>query len=439
MDNNNIPKIRLSIFWFRRDLRLTDNHGLYEALRAGQSILPIFIFDTDILDSLKDKKDKRVNFIYRQLQTIQKELLGVKSSLYILHGHPKTCFEKLMQDWNVDSVYTNHDYEPYAVRRDQDIANFLLSQQIPFYTFKDQVIFEKEEITKKDGHPYTVYTPYSKSWKEKYFSQENIRFPSEQFLDHFYKTAPFSFPSLKSIGFEKIDLEIPYPQLEKEVIVHYEETRNLPFLPGTSRMSVHLRFGTVSIRELAAYGSKWNVTWLNELIWREFFMMILYHFPRVVTDSFKTQYDRIPWRNNEPEFQLWCNGETGYPLVDAGMRELNETGFMHNRVRMVVASFLTKHLLIDWRCGEAYFAEKLLDYELASNNGNWQWCAGCGCDAAPYFRIFNPTTQQEKFDPDFIYIKRWIPGFQTNYISPIVDHAMARQKALEVFKNALQD
>ena len=438
MISKNIPKIELTIFWLRRDLRLNDNHGLHEALRSGLPVLPIFIFDTNILDSLKDKKDKRVNFIYRQLQSIQKELLQKNSSLHILYGKPLDCLEKLTRDWNISAVYTNHDYEPYAIQRDQEIADFLLSRQIPFYTFKDQVIFEKKEITKKDGNPYTVYTPYSKAWKEKYGTEKKIRFPSELHLDHFYKTTPFPIPALKQIGFEENEFEISSPTPDKDLIIHYDATRNLPAVQGTSRMSVHLRFGTVSIREVAATALQWNATWLNELIWREFFMMILYHFPRVVTESFKTQYDRIPWRNNEKEFELWCKGETGYPLVDAGMRELNETGFMHNRVRMVVASFLTKHLLIDWRWGEAYFAEKLLDYELSSNNGNWQWCAGCGCDAAPYFRIFNPITQQEKFDPDFIYVKKWIPGFQPGYLPTIVDHDIARERALTVYKKALQ-
>ena len=439
---NSNPKIvndNVVIFWFRRDLRLHDNHGLYEALRSGLPVLPIFIFDTDILDSLKDKKDKRVNFIYHQLQLIQNELLQKKSSLYVLHGRPLDSFKKLTHDWKICAVFTNHDYEPYAILRDQQTGDFLSSHQIPFYTFKDQVIFEKDEIVKKDGKTYTVYTPYAKAWKEKYVTEKRIHFPSEQLTDHFYKTTPFPIPTLKEIGFEENEFEISSPTPDQDLIHNYSETRNLPAIPGTSRMSVHLRFGTVSIRELATDALQWNTTWLNELIWREFFMMILYHYPRVVTESFKTQYDRISWRNNEMEFQLWCKGETGYPLVDAGMRELNETGFMHNRVRMVVASFLTKDLLIDWRWGEAYFAEKLIDYELASNNGNWQWCAGCGCDAAPYFRIFNPVSQQEKFDPEMVYIKRWIKDFRTGYLPPIVEHEFARKRALEVYKKALQE
>jgi len=428
---------KITIFWFRRDLRLHDNHGLYEALRAGHPVLPIFIFDTDILDHLKDPKDKRVNFIYQQIQYLQTELVKFNSSLLVLHGKPKVCFEKVVRDFEIKAVYTNHDYEPYAIHRDQEIS--LLLKDIPFYTFKDHVVFEKNEIVKKDGKPYTIYTPYAKAWKEKYFSQSKTRYPGEKHLDKLFKTKALPFPSLKEIGFKTVHFKAPSPHPDKKIILNYDATRNQPSVDGTSRMSIHLRFGTVSVRELAAAASRWNETWLNELIWREFFMMILCHFPNVVTESFKPKYDQIEWRNNEDEFQLWCKGETGYPLVDAGMRELNETGFMHNRVRMVVASFLTKHLLIDWRWGEAYFAEKLLDYELSSNNGNWQWCAGCGCDAAPYFRIFNPIAQQEKFDPDFIYIKKWIPDFKPGYLLPIVDHAFARNRALETFKKALQE
>lgn len=430
-------KTELTIFWFRRDLRLHDNHGLYKALKSGIPVLPVFIFDTDILDHLKDPKDKRVNFIYQQIQYLQTELNKINSSLLVLHGKPKECFKKLIRDFEIKAIYTNHDYEPYAIQRDHEIS--LLLKSIFFYSFKDQVVFEKNEIVKKDGKPYTIYTPYAKAWKEKYFSQTRFRYPSEKHLDKLYQIKPFPVPPLKDIGFEAIDFIAPPANPDKKIILRYDETRNQPAVDGTSRISIHLRFGTVSVRELAAAASQWNETWLNELIWREFFMMILFHFPKVVTESFKPKYDRMEWRNDEAEFQLWCKGETGFALVDAGMRELNETGFMHNRVRMVVASFLTKDLLIDWRWGEAYFAEKLLDYELASNNGNWQWCAGCGCDAAPYFRIFNPISQQEKFDPEFIYIKKWIPDYRPGYLQTIVDHDAARIRTLEVYKKALKD
>lgn len=430
---------KISIFWFRRDLRLYDNHGFYEALKQSEAVLPVFIFDKNILEGLKVKTDKRVSFIHSTLSEIQKKLKNSGSSLYVLHDTPLAAFEKLTKEFDIVAVYANHDYEPYAIQRDEEIKNFLSAKNISLHTFKDQVVFEKAEVVKGDGSPYTIFTPYSKVWKEKYLFDKKARYPSEKHLDKLLKTKPFPFPTLEQIGFEVVQFEIPPPTPDKGIIQHYDETRNLPFINGTTRLSVHLRFGTVSVRELAAVASKWNDQWLNELIWREFFMMILWHFPKVVTESFKAKYDRIPWRNNETEFKKWCAGETGFPMVDAGMRELNATGFMHNRVRMVVASFLTKHLLIDWRWGEAYFAEKLLDYELSSNNGNWQWCAGCGCDAAPYFRIFNPTEQQKKFDPDIIYIRKWIKDYKPGYLEPIVDHDFARKRVLEVFKKALNE
>ena len=435
-----MTKPKLSLFWFRRDLRLHDNHGLYQALTQSEPVLPIFIFDKDILEGLKEKADKRVAFIHHALTGIQETLQTEGSSLRILHDSPLQAFEKLTKEFDITAVYTNHDYEPYAIARDKAIGEFLASKSIPFHTFKDQVVFEKAEVVKGDGSPYTIFTPFSKIWKEKYLADKKVRYPSEKYLGNLFKTKPYTLPSLKQLGFEDVPLDIPSTTPDKGIIQHYDETRNLPYLPnGTSRMSVHLRFGTVSVRELAAMASKWNDQWLNELIWREFFMMILWHFPQVVTESFKAKYDRIPWRNNETEFKKWCEGKTGYPMVDAGMRELNETGLMHNRVRMVVASFLTKHLLIDWRWGEAYFAEKLLDYELSSNNGNWQWAAGCGCDAAPYFRVFNPYEQQKKFDPDMVYIRKWIKEYRPGYLDPIVDHEFARKRVLDVFKAALNE
>ena len=429
----------VAIFWFRRDLRLHDNHGFFKALTNPENVLPIFIFDTNILDGLKDEEDKRVMFIYDSLMELQAQLKESGSSLYSLHDTPVNAFKKLIKEFKIRAVYTNHDYEPYAIQRDNEIGTLLKEHAIPFYSFKDQVIHEKDEVVKKDGKPYTIYTPYANTWKAKYLNEKKVRYPSEKHLDSLVKTNPFPFPSIEALGFKKVTYDVSSPLPDKQIITHYEENRNIPSVEGTSRMSVHLRFGTISVRELAAAASKWNEVYLNELIWREFFMQILYHFPQVVTESFKEKYDRIHWRNHEKEFRLWCDGKTGYALVDAGMRELNETGFMHNRVRMVVASFLTKHLLIDWRWGEAYFAEKLLDYDLSSNNGNWQWCAGCGCDAAPYFRIFNPTEQQKKFDPDFIYIKKWIKNYKPGYLDPIVEHEFARKRCLEEFKRALNE
>ncbi len=430
-------KQEISVCWLRRDLRLFDNTALYHALKSEYPVLLIFVFDTEILDKLSDKKDRRVAFIRNALLDIQAQLIKNHSSLYVLNSTPVNAFERICNEFNVREVFTNHDYEPYAIHRDGEIKRFLSSKNIPFYTFKDQVIFERNEVMKADGSPYTVFTPYSKVWKQKYYQQNPDGLPSEKHLTKVFQTSPFHFPTLTEIGFEEINLEVADIDVSEALIRSYHETRNTPGVAGTSHLSVHLRFGTVSIRQLAAQASRLNESWLNELIWREFFMMILFHFPQVVNQSFKPKYDEIKWRNNEKEFDLWCKGETGYPMVDAGMRQLNETGWMHNRVRMVTASFLCKHLLIDWRWGEAYFAQKLLDYDLSANNGNRQWAAGSGCDSAPYFRIFNPTEQTRKFDPKLTYVKTWIRNFDPFYLQPIVDHAFARKRALEVYKNAL--
>lgn len=429
----------VSIFWFRRDLRLHDNHGFYQALKSSSNVLPIFIFDKNILEQLSDKKDKRVSFIHQTLKSLNEQLIKHGSSLFVLHDEPLHAFKIIYELFSLNAVYTNHDYEPYAIERDLKIKEWFKSKNISFYTFKDQVIFEKNEVMKSDGTPYTIFTPYSKIWKQKLEDEKFKTFPSENLLFNLFKTKPFPFPSFNEIGFEKSDSEIPSTKIKKEIISNYHLTRNLPAVNGTSKLSIHLRFGTVSIREFAALALQLNEQWLNELIWRDFFMMILFQFPYVTERSFKKKYESIEWINNETEFEKWCTGETGYPIVDAGMRELNETGFMHNRVRMIVASFLTKHLLIDWRWGEAYFAEKLLDYELSSNNGNWQWAAGCGCDAAPYFRIFNPAEQTKRFDPEMKYIKKWIPNFTSDYLPPMVEHDFARKRALEVFKKSLEN
>lgn len=432
-------KTPLTLFWFRRDLRLYDNHGLFEALQSGSSVLPLFIFDTDILCKLPDKSDKRVGFIHHSILTLQEELVKAGSSLLVLHGKPLEVFQQLCGQYTIAAVYTNHDYEPDAINRDADVADFLHHQQIPFKTFKDQVIFEKSDVVKPDGNPYTVFTPFSKAWKHKITDADVQPFPSVELLKYLYKTHPLNIPSLSEIGFQDSGSSFPPPFVDENVIRQYHETRDFPSLKGTSGLSVHLRFGTVSIRALVQMALRWNESWLNELIWREFFMMILYHFPQVVTRSFKGQYDQLQWRNDEEEFRRWCSGTTGYPIVDAGMRELNATGYMHNRVRMIVASFLTKHLLIDWRWGEAYFAEKLMDYELSSNNGNWQWSAGCGCDAAPYFRIFNPAEQTRKFDAEGLYIKQWVGNLhEKDYPQPIVEHQWARERCLIVFKEGLK-
>lgn len=431
--------MNINIFWFRRDLRLVDNHGLFRALKSGKPVVPVFIFDKNILNELSDKNDRRVSFIYDRLLQLQAEIKKYNASLTILYDEPLKAFKKLAKEYNISEVFTNHDYEPYAINRDEEIAVYLKKKGIKFSTFKDQVIFEKNEVMKSDGSPYTIFTPYSRIWKQKLAAENLTGYPSEDNLAAFLKSRPVPFPSLKVMGFEKTKFAVPEKTIDPSVIQRYDETRNIPSVNGTSRLSIHLRFGTVSIRQLVKAATELNEQWLNELIWREFFMMILFHFPHVISSSFKPKYDSIRWRNNEQEFELWCKGETGYPIVDAGMRELNETGFMHNRVRMIVASFLTKHLLIDWRWGEAYFAEKLLDYELSSNNGNWQWAAGCGCDAAPYFRIFNPAEQTKRFDPDMVYIKRWIKNYQPGYLPPVVEHEFARNRALNIYKQSLSE
>lgn len=426
----------ISVFWFRRDLRLQDNHGLYNALNSGTPILPIFIFDKEILEKLPTKQDARVCFIHETLMGLNADLKKFNSSIYAIHDTPINAFKKICTAYQIKDVYTNHDYEPDAIQRDKHIGAFLHSKGIGFHTFKDQVIFERNEIQKSDGTPYAVFTPYSNAWKKKYTEQPPIIYQSENHLHNCVKEI-FPFPSLLELGFQKVNIELPVPTINRATIQSYHLNRNFPSVKGTTKLSVHLRFGTVSVRALCKIASELNEQWLNELIWREFFMMILYHYPHVAKGSFRPAYDHIPWRNNEHEFEKWCKGETGYLIVDAGMRELNTTGFMHNRVRMIVASFLTKHLLIDWRWGEHYFAEKLLDFELSANNGNWQWAAGCGCDAAPYFRIFNPYEQIKRFDPELIYTKQWIGDLNNYLIPPIVDHKMARERAITTYKKGL--
>jgi deoxyribodipyrimidine photo-lyase len=397
-------------------------------------VLPIFIFDSEILDKLEDKADRRVEFIHQSLGHIKTQLEEAGSTLMVFHGKPVEIFKEI----SPKSVYTNHDYEPYARKRDAEVTQILSSKGSLLKTFKDQVIFEKDEIVKDDKKPYTVFTPYSRKWKAALRPFYYKSYPTEKYFTSLKKTAPLAMPALEEIGFSKSNPEFPERKIKQSVIEQYHEQRNFPAIEGTTRLSVHLRFGTVSIRKLVQLALKKNETWLNELIWRDFYHMILWHYPKVETKAFKPDYDKIEWRNNPEEFKKWCEGKTGYPIVDAGMRELNATGFMHNRVRMIVASFLTKHLLIDWRWGEAYFAQKLLDFDLAANNGGWQWAASSGCDAAPYFRVFNPELQTEKFDPELKYIKKWVHEFGTkDYPTPIVDHKFARERVLKIYKEAL--
>ncbi len=433
------------LFWFRRDLRFKDNTALYHALKMAQKeglqVLPIFIFDREILDKLEDKSDRRVDFLHQTISELQAELVAKGKSLWVHYGTPATAFESLKKDFQIKAVFANRDYERYGIQRDTTISSQLILDKIDFHSFKDQVVFEQSEVTKDDGLPYTVFTPYSRKWKAAWEANPPKLLPSEKGLEYFLDSKPLPIPSLQSMGFESTDLVVPPKKWQEATVKNYTTQRDFPSIEGgTSHLGVHLRFGTISVRQLAKETASVNTTYLNELIWRDFYHMILWHFPHVGEGkAFRGQYDFIEWRNNEKEFEAWCNGQTGYPIVDAGMRELNATGFMHNRVRMIVASFLTKHLLIDWRWGEAYFAQKLLDFDFAANNGGWQWASGSGCDAAPYFRVFNPRLQTEKFDKQLKYIRKWVPELDSlTYPKPIVVHEEARVRVLAAYAKALK-
>ena len=433
-------KPAIVLHWFRRDLRLEDNAALSAALQQELPVLPIFIFDTEILSKLERKNDRRVDFIHQVLEQLQQQLRKLNADIEVLYCSPEEAFQQLLSKYAIKAVYTNHDYEPYAVQRDAQITDMLQAKGVAFHSFKDQVVFEKAEVVKDDGKPYTVFTPYSNKWKKTLKASDYSVRSCAPHYKNFFKHQVSSVPSLEEMGFSKTEISFSVPCLSDELLQHYKTKRDYPAIAGTSRLSMHLRFGTVSIRELVRRSISISEAWLNELIWREFYMQILWHFPHIVTKAFKPQYDAIPWRNNEEQFKKWCEGKTGFPIVDAGMRELNSSGFMHNRVRMIVSSFLIKDLLIDWRWGEAYFATHLNDFDLSANNGGWQWAASSGCDAAPYFRVFNPTEQQKKFDPDFKYIKKWVPEFGTaDYPAPMVDHAAARLRVIELYKSALSD
>ena len=430
----------VNICWFRRDLRLDDNAALYHALNSNYPVIPVFIFDKNILEKLEEKADRRVEFIHAALTEMQDQLTAKGSSLEVYFGYPNDIYEQLLKKYKIEKVFINSDYEPYAVQRDTAIQKLLAAHGASLHSYKDQVIFEKGEIVKDDSKPYTVFTPYSRRWKATLTDFYLKSYPVKKYYSNFFQQIPLKLPSIKTMGFEAVDKPFPSQQLNAALIKKYKDQRDYPAIHGTSKLGIHLRFGTISIRKLAVKAKELNETFLNELIWRDFYHMILWNFPQVGKGkAFKPEYDFIQWRNNEKEFAQWCNGMTGYPIVDAGMRELNATGFMHNRVRMITASFLAKHLLIDWRWGEAYFAEKLLDYDLAANNGGWQWAAGSGCDAAPYFRIFSPTRQTENFDKQLTYIRKWVPELdELTYPLPIVDHDFARKRCLEVYSKALK-
>lgn len=424
----------VTLFWFRRDLRIEDNSALYHTLKSGNPVQPIFIFDTTILEKLSNKSDARVSFIHQSILKLQEKVREFGTTLDVRIGKPMDIWQNLVDEYDVKLVYANRDYEPYARERDKAVYEFLAEKGIEFKAKKDHVIFEKNEVLKDNGTPYLVFTPYSKKWKSILNDFYLKPYPSEQ-LTNWSQQSIKEIPTLEQIGFKPTNLTFPTESLDKNIVKTYNETRDTPSINGTTKMGLHLRFGTKSIRKLASNARKMNETYLNELIWRDFYSCILWHYPKVVGNNFNSKYDGIIWRNNEEEFAKWCDGKTGYPIVDAGMRELNATGYMHNRVRMIVASFLSKHLLIDWQWGESYFAEKLLDFELASNNGGWQWAAGTGVDAAPYFRVFNPELQTKKFDPQLKYVKKWVPEFGTSkYPSPIVDHKFARERALATYK-----
>ena len=430
--------MNLAIHWFKRDLRLADNAALYYALKSGIPVQPIFIFDTEILNKLEDKSDARVTFIHQELSRLKQELQALGSDLLVYYGNPVELWPSILEELQPSAVYTNRDYEPYAKKRDTEVSTILLKHPISFNTYKDHVLFEMDEVLKDDDTPYVVFTPYSRKWKATLTPYQLKPYPTEKYFNSFNHRAPTPLITLEEMGFKKSKIAFPPKTTTLSVIKNYEANRDFPAIAGTSRLSLHLRFGTVSIRDKAAKGKKTSEKWLNELIWRDFYVHILHHFPHTVEGSFKPQYDQIHWSTNEEHYKAWCEGMTGYGLVDAGMRELNATGFMHNRVRMVVASFLTKHLLLNWRWGEAYFAQKLLDFDLASNNGGWQWAAGSGVDAAPYFRIFNPYTQIERFDSKHEFIKKWIPEWGTNaYPKEIVDHKTARELCLATYKSGL--
>lgn len=433
-------KPSINIMWFRRDLRLNDNAALYHALKNNNPVIPIFIFDKNILDDLEDKTDRRVQFIHNALTQMQTTLIEIKTTLEIFYSTPIEVFKKLITQYKIEKVFTNHDYEQYAIDRDASIEKLLKAYGATFYSYKDQVIFEKTEVTKDDGSPYSIFTPYCNKWKAKLKTYHLKSYPTEKYFNKFYQQLAKQIPTLSTMNFLETENYFPSKILTQSLLKKYAEQRNFPAINGTSKLSVHLRFGTISIREIVRKAKDNNETFFNELIWRDFYQMIFWNFPQVrMGKAFKKEYDLIEWRNETQEFKKWCNGKTGYPIVDAGMRELNETGFMHNRVRMIVASFLTKHLLINWRWGENYFAKKLLDYDDASNNGGWQWASGSGCDAAPYFRVFNPTLQTQKFDANLKYIRKWIPELDSlNYPKPMVVHDTARKRCLDVYGKVLK-
>ena len=426
-----------TLFWFRRDLRLEDNHGLYQAALRGRRVRPLFIFDTDILDKLP-RADARVEFILRAVEKLHHDLRALGGGLTVEIGRPIEVIARLIAQHKISEVITNEDYEPYATERDRKIRAQLTAAGVGFTAFKDHVIFGPGDILKDDGTPYRVYGAYARRWRERFTADMPKPYRSGSALLKVGATRGAGPPTLARLGFTPAGIEFPDPRPSKKIIAEYADTRNLMGVDGTSRMGVHLRFGTISVRKLARISIDSSV-YFGELIWREFFMQVLAHNPRTTRESYDLRFERVRWRSSRADFKRWCEGRTGYPVVDAGMRELNQTGFMHNRARMITGSFLCKHLLLDWRWGERYFALKLLDYDQSSNVGNWQWVAGCGCDPAPYFRVFNPTLQAKRFDPTGLYAGRWIPELEDgSYTDPMVPHEFARRRALGTFSAAVK-
>ncbi len=471
-------KFQHALCWIRRDLRLSDHRALMEACRASDRVTLVFFYDTTILNKLNDQDDRRVTFIHSSVQEMDQNLRKKGSALVTLYGDPRKEIPSLATKLSVEAVFCNHDYEPSAKERDETVAKTLQSMGIQFFTYKDQVVFEGLEVSTKSGSAFRIFTPFKNAWLRR-LTREDIqefrpnlnKLTSAKGLKEFLKPC-----TLDGMGVHKAELwlEAGESAARKRLVAfikkleRYEKERDLPSAQGTSRLSVHLRFGTISIRKLARFAlkqkSKGAEVWLSELIWRDFYQMILDRFPRVSTSTFKLEYNTIEWPGTDRMFIDWCHGKTGYPLIDAAMRHFNETGWMHNRLRMIVASFLVKDLLVDWRKGESYFARFLLDFDLAANNGGWQWCASTGCDAQPWFRIFNPITQSKRFDPEGKFIGAAIPeltGFSNkdihfpykaglknqkkasciigkDYPKPLVDHATQREKSLMIFKNALK-
>lgn len=458
-----------ALVWFRRDLRDDDHAALYHALKSARQVYCVFVFDTEILDGLSDRADRRVEFIWQSVRELQVSLEADGGGLAVLHGLARDELPAFAKRLEVQAVFANRDYEPSSIGRDVAVAADLRHSGIDFHLFKDQVVFEGDEVLSGEGRPYRIFTPYKNAWLSRLNPFFLKPYPVARYREALASPAAHAMPTLDAIGFMPTGLRHPAGMSGadrlladfRDRIKSYKEAREFPAVKGTSFLSTHLRFGTVSVRSLARLawemGGAGAETWLQELVWRDFYFMILQHNPRLAGGQcFKPEFDNIEWPGSEAHFDAWCEARTGFPLIDAAMRQLNQTGYMHNRLRMVTASFLVKDLLVDWRKGERYFAGKLLDFDFAANNGGWQWAASTGCDAQPWFRIFNPVTQSEKFDAEGNFIRKYVPELgacfakeihapwkisverrrelKLDYPMPVVDHAEMREKALALYK-----